>query len=183
MKLRTIVLSTVFLATLVCAAQTAPPSPKKKPERQREEEPSMVPGSIPQAKLKQMQEQEAAAKKDVLARETALYEAEKRKDWNAVLDALSDDFIEVGVDGSVYHKAQIAQLLPGVETTSFRISDVEFKLLAPDTALIVYHYETDTKYKGEAQPKHWRSTSIWTRKKGAWLARYHTNARLEASAQ
>ena len=69
-------------------------------------------------------------------------------------------------------------MLLDVETASANMSEIQFKLLDPGTALVIYKLDIDSKYKGERSGRHWRATSIWTSKKGEWLVRFHTAAPL-----
>jgi len=172
MRFRHLAVAIAFCVVLTCAAQ-ANPQRHEKPGNQEREEPSMVPGSLSQAQLKAMREQEAATQKIIVAKEQALLDAEKRKDAKAILDKLADDFTELGSDGGVYFKSDVASALPSVEVKDSKMTEIRFRLLAKDVALLMYKLEVDASVGGHPIPRLHRVSTIWTRKNGEWLVRFH----------
>jgi ketosteroid isomerase-like protein len=115
---------------------------------------------------------ESASQKQISGTLHQMYEAEKRKDLNFVLSHLSDDFAEVAGDGKVYHRSDIEAGWSDVTLKDYKLSDCIFKLMTPDAAYLSCIMEVDATYKGQPFPQHFRVTTVWTHRKGAWLIRF-----------
>jgi hypothetical protein len=115
---------------------------------------------------------ESASQKQISDTLHQMYEAEKRKDLNSVLSHLSDDFAEVAGDGNVYHRSDIEAGWSDVTLKNYKLSDCIFKLMTRDAAYLSCMMEVDSTFKGQPLPQHFRVTTVWTRRKGAWLIRF-----------
>jgi len=115
---------------------------------------------------------ESASQKQISGTLHQMYEAEKRKDLNLVLSHLSDDFAEVAGDGKVYHRSDIEAGWSDVTLKDYKLSDCIFKLMTRDAAYLSCMMEVDATYKGQPFPRHFRVTTVWTQRKGAWLIRF-----------
>ena len=115
---------------------------------------------------------ESAAQKHITSTLHQMYEAEKRRDLNFVLSHLSDDFAEVAGDGKVYHRPDIETGWSDVTLKDYKLSDCIFKLMTRDAAYLSCMMEVDATYKGQPFPQHFRVTTVWTQRKGAWLIRF-----------
>ena len=115
---------------------------------------------------------ESASQEQISGTLHQMYEAEKRKDLNFVLSHLSDDFAEVAGDGKVYHRLDIEAGWSDVTLKGYKLSDCIFKLMTRDAAYLSCMMEVDATYKGQPFPEHFRVTTVWTQRKGAWLIRF-----------
>jgi hypothetical protein len=53
------------------------------------------------------------------------------------------------------------------------MTEIRFRLLAKDVALLMYKLEVDASVGGHPIPRLHRVSTIWTRKNGEWLVRFH----------
>ena len=115
---------------------------------------------------------ESASQKQISGTFHQMYEAEKRKDLNFVLSHLSYDFAEVAGDGKVYHRSDIEVGWSDVTLKDYKLSDCIFKLMTRDAAYLSCMMEVDATYRGQPFPQHFRVTTVWTQRRGAWLIRF-----------
>ena len=106
---------------------------------------------------------------DELSRlEHGMWEIETRGD-RAWMDLhLADDFVEYGRSGRVYTKQDILDTPVG----PFRaeLSDLDVVWLAAEVALVTYR---SSAFYGDAPPGRANRSSIWVRRDGDWLLRFH----------
>ncbi len=164
----------MFIATSCSFAQKSKPA-------QKELEGVKIP-SLTQKQFADMQAQEKAAQKIIVAKEQAMLDAEKGKDTKVILDSLADDFTELGSDGGVYFKSDVAAAVPTVEVKDYKLSDLRFRLLTPDAAILMYRLEVDATVGGQAIPRLHRVSTVWTRKDGQWFARFHQGTPIPPAA-
>jgi hypothetical protein len=113
---------------------------------------------------------------DLLRSEEALLNPAVRKDRSQVEKFLAEDFVEFGSSGRVWTRAGVIELLATETGVRVNMEDFVCKLLAPDIALVTYRaVRTET---GSGLPISSLRSSIWTRKSGAWLLRFHQGTRL-----
>lgn len=123
----------------------------------------------------------AAVDAELLALETAL----ARRDPSGlpalpgglgVLGALvADDFLEFGRSGRVYDAASIRALLAAGKPSELAFEPRSFTvdLLAPDVALVTYEI---------GMPARTNRASVWVRRDGRWLIRFHQGTPAEEPA-
>ncbi len=120
----------------------------------------------------------APERTSVVAELLALEAALARRDPSGLPDGLSalvaDDFLEFGRSGRAYDAASIRQLLAADEPSDLPFEPVSFTvdLLAPDVALVTYSIGT----RGRTN-----RASIWVRRDGRWLIRFHQGTPTEAT--
>lgn len=93
-----------------------------------------------------------------------------------VLGALvADDFLEFGRSGRVYDAASIRALLAAGKPSELAFEPRSFTvdLLAPDVALVTYEIGT---------PARTNRASVWVRRDGRWLIRFHQGTPAEEPA-
>jgi hypothetical protein len=139
----------------LCLAQEAQPSPAPKPKPRA---PRVTKAQL----LKQLSEME-----------TKLWDAWKNKDAKPFQTHLAADSVVVGEQG-VSGKATIEKDITSMpcEVKSFTLSDWKLTKINANTALITYKGAADGTCMGTAIPATW-SSSIWVKRKGAWLAVFH----------
>jgi hypothetical protein len=110
---------------------------------------------------------------DIEARERAIYDAIKSKNWDAFAAPLADDFTYVSPEG-VANKAQTLEGIKKYDLTEYAHSDVRFLKVDADLAVIVYTSNEKGSYDGKPTPgKPVRNSSAWVNRGGKWLNVYH----------
>jgi hypothetical protein len=115
----------------------------------------------------------ALSEADATAKEKAVWETIKKKDYDAFGNMLATDYIEVGGDG-VYDKAGIIAYLKDVTIADVTFSD--WKMLPIDKAGVILTYNATIKgtFKNEAiPPGPYRVGSAWVNRDGKWLAVFY----------
>lgn len=115
----------------------------------------------------------AMTETEAIAKEKAIWDAIKIKDYDAFANMLADDQIEVTSE-AVFDKAQSIAGVKEFEPTEVVFSDWKFKSIDKDAYIVIYSVNTKGKYKGkEFAPQQARSSSAWVNRGGKWLAIYH----------
>lgn len=96
-------------------------------------------------------------------KEGALAAAEQRHDWNYIDGELMSNFEEIGADGSVYTKQQIATMFPDAQLLSYKLSDMKVEAVAINVIMVTYVGEFDARYKGQGGPMRARLSTLWVR--------------------
>ncbi len=105
--------------------------------------------------------------------EHELAESEKEHNWEAIARRLAPDFLEIAADGRVYNAQQVAEYFPQIQLHSFKLSEKEFRSLGPNAALVAYRSDVDASFKGQRLPGAFRISSVWVRRNGIWLLKFH----------
>ncbi len=110
---------------------------------------------------------------DVIAKEKAIWDAIKNKDYETFGKMLADDLIEVLPD-AVYDKAGSIAGVKEFEPTEITFSDWKYLPIDKDAVVLVYHVDLKGRFKGkEFTPQSVRASSTWVNRNGKWLAIYH----------
>ncbi|MGH9970402.1 MAG: DUF4440 domain-containing protein [Pyrinomonadaceae bacterium] len=110
---------------------------------------------------------------DAIAKEKAIWETIKNKDYAAFGNMLASDQAEVVPDG-VYDKARTIAAVKEFEPTETTFSDWKFLPIDKDAYVVIYTVRVKGKYKGkEVPPDPVRASSAWVNREGKWLAMYH----------
>lgn len=110
---------------------------------------------------------------DIEAKERALYDAIKAKNWDAFGGMLSDDFQLVVSDG-VHDKAGTLEAMKTYDLTEYTLSDIRFVKVDADLAVITYTETEKSSMGGKASPgKPVRASSAWANRGGKWVGVYH----------
>jgi hypothetical protein len=118
---------------------------------------------------------------DAIAKEKAVWDTIKNKDYAAFGNMLADDQVEVGADG-VHDKAQSIAMVKEFEPTEITFSDWKFLPIDKDAVVLTYTVNVKGKYKGKEFPReNVRASSAWVNRRGKWLAVYHQECK-EAKA-
>ena len=118
---------------------------------------------------------------DIEAKERAIWDAIKAKNWDAFAGMLSDDFVIVGGDG-VQTKSQMMDDIKKYDLTEYTLSDFRFVKVDADLAVITYTSTEKSSYDGRPSPgKPTRASSAWVNKGGKWLAAYHQETDVESA--
>jgi hypothetical protein len=115
----------------------------------------------------------APSEADIRAKETAAWEAVKKKDWDAFTKLMADDYIEVEDDG-VHDKAASVQMVKDFDLSDYTLSDWKMTSIDANAVLITYSANVTAKFKGETVPAGpYRESSAYINRNGEWLAIYY----------
>lgn len=112
---------------------------------------------------------------EILAAETAVWQALARGDTEADERALAEDFLGVYPDGFAGRAAHVGQLAHGPTVADFTLSDVRVRALGPDHAMIAYRAAyrrtrgAERDHAPETLPETMYVSSIWRRAGGGWV--------------
>jgi hypothetical protein len=110
---------------------------------------------------------------DAIAKEKAVWDAIKNKDYDAFGSMLADGSVEVTGEG-VLDKAGSIAGAKDFEPTEVTFSDWKFTSVDKDAFLVTYTANVKGKFKGkEFPPQAGRCSSAWVYRGGKWLATYH----------
>jgi hypothetical protein len=110
---------------------------------------------------------------DAIAKEKAIWDTIKNKDYDAFGNMLADSSIEVTGE-AVYDKAGSIATIKDFEPTEFTLSDWKFLSIDKDAFVVTYTAKVKGKYKGkEFTEESGRASSAWVYRGGKWLAAYH----------
>lgn len=117
---------------------------------------------------------------DVIAKEKAVWDAIKAKNYDGFAAMLADDALEVEEDG-VYDKAAIVKNVKSFEPTEITFSDWKVTKVDKDAAVVSYTVVSKGTMNGKPLPANvqWRGSSAWLNRGGKWLAVYHQETRAE----
>lgn len=111
----------------------------------------------------------AAATSDVEANERLVWDALKRKDWNAFAGYLAEDQLEVGGMG-VNTKAASVKGVQAWDFSDAVLSGFKTVPIDADAKILIYTVKGTGPDK---KPYNERSASLWANRGGKWLALFH----------
>ena len=115
----------------------------------------------------------APSESEMIAKEKAVWDTLKKKDYDAFGNSLASDYIEV-TDEGVFDK-------PGIvaDVKDFNLTDATFtdwKMIPIDNDAVIITYQTTLKgaYKGtDVPPGPYRSAAAWVNRDGKWQGFYY----------
>ena len=115
----------------------------------------------------------AMTEADAIAKEKAIWEAIRVRDFEAFGNMLADDQIEV-LDVGVYDKAASIAGVKDFEPSEVVFSDWKYLPIDKDAFVVVYTAHMKGKFKGtEFAPQTVRGSSAWANRAGKWVAVFH----------
>ena len=115
----------------------------------------------------------AMTEADAIAKEKAIWETIKNKDYDAFGNMLAEDQLEVTGEG-VHDKAGSIAAVKEFEPTEVTFSDWKFMSIDKDAFVVTYTAKVKAKVKGKEFPEESaRCSSAWVNHGGKWLAIYH----------
>src|SRR5437879_8405679 len=120
--------------------------------------------------------------------EDTMMEKEKAA-WQAFKDKKPDDFkkvvsaklVAVYTEGMSDMQKELADMQKW-DMKSFAISDYKVTTDGADTIVSTYKVAVEGTYDGKDQSGTYNAGSVWKMKKGAWMAIFHTNVKVETAA-
>lgn len=110
---------------------------------------------------------------DAIAKEKAIWETIKVKDYEAFGSMLANDQMEV-VDVGVHDKAASIAGVRDFEPSEVVFSDWKYVQIDKDAFVVTYNANMKGKYKGkEFEPQSVRASSAWVARDGKWMAIFH----------
>jgi hypothetical protein len=115
----------------------------------------------------------AITEADAIAKEKAIWDAIKNKDYAGFEGMLADNFLEVLPDGVMDRAGSLAGVKQ-FEPSEVNFSDWKFQSIDKDLFLVVYTVSVKGKFAGEEVPSDpVRSSSVWVHRGGKWLGAFH----------
>lgn len=115
----------------------------------------------------------AMTEADAIAKEKAIWEAIRVRDFDAFGNMLADDQVEV-LDVAVYDKTASIAGVKDFEPSEVVFSDWKYLPIDKDAFVVVYTANMKGKYKGkEFAPQTVRASSAWANRGGKWVAAFH----------
>ncbi len=115
----------------------------------------------------------AITEADAIAKEKAVWEAVKAKNYESFANMMADDQIEVLEDG-VHDKATSIEGVKQFEPSELTFSDWKFLSIDRDAFIVAYTVAMKGKYQGkEFPPTSVRGSSAWAYRNQKWVAVFH----------
>ena len=114
----------------------------------------------------------AMTEADATAKEKAIWDTIKNKDYEAFGNMLADDQIEVTRE-AVYDKAGSIAAVKFFEPSEVSFSDWKFMSIDKDAFVVTYTVNVKAKFNGKEAAETNRCSSAWVNRGGKWLAIYH----------
>jgi hypothetical protein len=122
---------------------------------------------------------------DAIAKEKAIWDTIKNKDYAAFGNTLADDETEVTPE-AIADKAGSTAMVKDFEPSEVTFSDWKFMSIDKDAFLVTYTVAVKGKYKGKEIPAaegSARASSAWANRGGKWLAVYHQECPVKPPAK
>ncbi|MDX6383599.1 MAG: hypothetical protein QOK48_1172 [Blastocatellia bacterium] len=110
----------------------------------------------------------APSEADIVAKEKAIWDTLKQKDYAAFGNMLTSDYVEVTDDG-VMDKAAIIADVKDFNPSEVTFSDWKMTLIDNDAAIMTYNFTQKATYKGkDLPPGPYRAATVWVNRDGKW---------------
>jgi hypothetical protein len=153
-----LILVSLLIMAVACAKQSAPPTLDTNRNTNLADDPTLA---------------AAITEADATAREKAIWDTLKQKDYAAFANMVADDQIEVSTDG-VHDKAASVAGVKMFEPSEVTFSDWKFLPIGKSGFVVAYTAAVKGKYDGkELPPMTAHCSSAWMRRNGKWLAVFH----------
>jgi len=123
----------------------------------------------------------AVTEADAIAKEKAVWDTIKNKDYEAFGNMLDEGQVEVTGE-TVNDKAASIANIKVFEPSEVNFSDWKFLSIDKDAFVVTYSVSYKGKYKGKDFPaESARASSAWINRAGKWLAKYHQECPVKAA--
>jgi hypothetical protein len=121
----------------------------------------------------------AMTEADAIAKEKAIWEAIKNKEYDAFAAMVDEDQLEVRAEG-VVDKATSVDGVKQFEPSEVNFSDWKYLPIDKDAFVVIYQASVKGKYQGkEFKPQTANNTSAWVYRGNKWLAIYHQESEVK----
>lgn len=118
---------------------------------------------------------------DIIDKEKQLWDAIKRKDWDAFGGSLADDQVYVSSNG-VHDKAATLESVRKLDVAEWSMTDVKVLMVDADAAVVTYTSSTKGNYDGKPiEAGTLRESSAWVKRGGKWLTVYHQDSEVQTA--
>lgn len=115
----------------------------------------------------------AMTEADAVAKEKAVWDVIKNKNYEAFANMLAEDMVEVSGE-AVWDKTAAVASIKDFEPTEFTFSEWKFLSIDKDAFIVNYTVNVKGKFRGKEFPaESARASSAWVNRNGRWLAIYH----------
>ncbi|SRR6266849_2139764 len=155
----------LIAALIVVAACTAPPANRE---------------TVNSSTVSEKPSAPAMTEADATAKEKAIWDTVKNKDYDGFASMLASDEMEVTGGDGVLEKAGSVSMVKDFEPSEITFSDWKFMSIDKDAWVVTYTVNVKGKYKGkDFPPATARASSAWAYRDGKWLAVYHQETDVE----
>lgn len=124
----------------------------------------------------------AMTEADAIAKEKAIWDSIKNKDYDSFTAMLANDQVEVMPEG-VMDKPASVEGVKQFEPSEANFSDWKFLPIDKDAFVITYTVAVKGKFAGKEFPLQTaRASSAWVKRAGTWLAIYHQECELKPAS-
>ncbi|HEX4665634.1 MAG TPA: nuclear transport factor 2 family protein [Chthoniobacterales bacterium] len=123
----------------------------------------------------------APDKNEMMAKETAAWQAFKDKDAAGFKKVVDGDMVAVYADGIADMAKEMADMQKW-DMKSFEISDFKSHSDEKDVVVTNYVVKIEGTYDGKDASGTYNAGSVWKMENGKWLAIFHTNVRQEGTS-
>jgi hypothetical protein len=116
-------------------------------------------------------EADKAVEKHLRHLEERLLQPDMRKAAEEVAELLTEDFIEFGSSGRIFHREELIESLQSEPTMQRSLTNFTTSVLAPGVVLATYRVIRHD--PAEAQPAYSLRSSIWKLIDGRWRILFH----------
>jgi hypothetical protein len=120
---------------------------------------------------------------DATAKEKAVWETIKKKDYDGFGSMLTSDYVEVGGDG-IFDKAGVIAYVKDLAVTDVTFSGWKLLPVDKDAAILTYEVTIKGTYKNVAFPAGpYRASACWVNREGKWLAIFYQETLAKPATQ
>lgn len=105
--------------------------------------------------------------------EQKLGQAEENGNTQVFQQLLAPDFRQVLFNGLNVTRDQVLKEMKYIDVKQYDISNVQYRALGSDAALLTYDLDIHASAPGMSLPPRQYESSIWQRRDGQWLLVYH----------
>jgi len=115
----------------------------------------------------------APSEADMTAKEKAVWDTLKKKDYDAFGNMITSDYLEV-TDGGVLDKASILKDIKDFDLTDATLSNWKMLPVNNEAAIVTYEVTLKAKFKDmEVPPGPYRAAAAWVNRDGKWQALFY----------
>ncbi len=115
----------------------------------------------------------AVSESDIIAKEKAVWDTVKKKDWDGFAKSMSSDYLEV-LDDGVHDRATTLTTIKDFELTDVTFADWKMLTIDKDAVIITYSATVKGSFKGEAiPPGPYREASVYVNRNGEWVTPFY----------
>ena len=124
-------------------------------------------------KAGEMKSTATVSEADITAKDSAIWDTIKKKDYDTFGKMLANDYVEVEDDG-VYDKPGIIAYVKDLDLSEVTFSDRKMLPIDKDAVILTYNVSTKGTYKGKSLPSGpYHAAAAYVNRDGQWLGIYY----------